>query len=107
MKKLIVFVNVVEQLINKQLPGSGKLYIETKSNNYINFRPKDFRLKLQSVSGEKDINKYLAVYKKLALIITEKETFTSVQRHKNKVLRVITVDKTKYEALKELVKEGG
>ncbi len=107
MRALYFFVNTVDQLINQRLPGGGRLFIETKDSGYVNFRPKDFRVKLQHVAGDKKINKYLGLYKELGLIITnEKNSFTNVQRHKNKVLRVITVDRRKFEALKAMVQEG-
>lgn len=107
MKTILTFVNTVDQLINQKLSGDGKLYIETKRNEYISFRPKDFRLKLQHVACEKNINKYLSYYKLLGFIVSnEKDSFTHVQRYKRKVLRVITVDRVKYETLKELIKEG-
>lgn len=106
MRVVYLFVNTVDQLINQRLPNGGRLFIETKGKDYINFRPKDFRVKLQHLAGEKNINRYLGFYKELGFIITnEKDSFTNVQRLRNKVLRVITVDRRKFEALKTLAKE--
>lgn len=99
-----VYVETIDKLINQKLPGNGKLYIETKNSGYLSFRPKDFRLKLQMVAGDKDINRYLSLFKNLGLIVsTEKNTFTYVQRHKKKVLRVITIERVKFETLKDLL----
>jgi|GEM_PF-5832314 len=106
MKVLYFFVNTVDQLINQRLPSGGRLFIETKDSRYINFRPKDFRVKLQHVAEEKNINGCLGFYKELGLIITnEKNSFTNVQRYKNRVLRVITVDRKKFEVLKAMMQE--
>ncbi len=106
MKALYFFVNTVDQLINQRLPSGGRLFIETKDSGYINFRPKDFRVKLQHVAENKNINRYLGFYKALGLIITnEKNSYTNVQRFKNRVLRVITVDRRRFEALNAMVQE--
>lgn len=104
---LSVYLQTVEQLLNQKLPNGGRLYIETNRGKYISFKPKDFRLKLQSVTLDKSINQYLSYFKRLGLIIaTEKDSFTCVQRYKKKVVRVITIDRKKVEAVKELMESN-
>ncbi len=99
-----IFVKTVEELIDYNLPNNGKLYIETKNGEYVNFRPKDFKNKIISVTKEKDINKYLNYFKGLGLIVTTgKHSYSNIQRVKSKTRRVTTVEKNKFLLLKKLL----
>lgn len=98
------YITTVEGLINQPLPNGGKLYIETNKGQQINFRPKDFRLKLQSVVGEtKNINVYLGYFKRLGWIITSGDLFSCTQRYKKKVHRVIAINRNRFETITELM----
>lgn len=98
-----VFLETVEQLVTYKMPSGGRLYIESNQNEYLNFKPKNFRLALsKSIGGEIKVNDYLKLFKKLGFIHADKDRFTCIRKFRKKPIRVIAVKKSIYETYKEL-----
>lgn len=87
-----------------RLSNGDKIYIETKEGMYINFKPSSFKKKLKEIVGMEDIQKHMDFFRRLGwIIVADERKFTNVQRINDKIMKVITVDKVKYEVLKELL----
>lgn len=93
-----VFLDTVDQLISQP-----RLFALSNQGQYINFRADDFKRKLALVVPDYIKPKLLMEsFKTLQLIICEENRFTNVQNINGKPVRVLTVDKNKYDLLKSL-----
>lgn len=99
-----VFLQVVDELMSQP-----RLYALSNQERYINFRAEDFKRKLkevvvmnQSCLGTSKIKPLLNDFKLMQWIISDKERYTNVQKINGKSVRVLTVDRRKYELLKSL-----
>lgn len=101
-----IFITTVGDLIEYRLSNGSKIFIETKGGRFINFKPNSFRNKLQNVAGTKEIKEYMKNFKTLGWIITgNDDRFTNTQWINKKSIRVISIDRAKYELLKELLEK--
>lgn len=99
-----IFLQVVEELMSQP-----RLYALSNREQYINFRAEDFKRKLQEVVtmnqsrlGTSKTKPFLEDFKVLQWIISDKERYTNVQKINGKSVRVLTVDRRKYDLLKSL-----
>lgn len=96
-----IFLCVVDDLA-----AQPRLSALSNQGGYINFRSDDFKKKLKDVlqnyPGSKKSKAFLDSFKTLQLIVCDQDRFTNVQNINGKSVRVITVDKAKYDLLKSL-----
>lgn len=102
-----IFLSVVDELMSQP-----RLYALSNREQYINFRTDDFKRKLkevvtrnQSSLRTRKIKPFLEDFRVLEWIISGKERYTNVQKINGKSVRVLTVDRRKYELLKSLAWE--
>lgn len=96
-----VFVKVVDDLV-----AQPRLFAYSNQEQYINFRSEDFRKKLkeviQTTAEEIKMKSILRDFKILQLIICDENRFTNTQFINGKSVRVLTIDRRKYDLLKTL-----
>ncbi len=96
-----IFVKVVDDLV-----AQPRLFAYSNQEQYINFRAEDFKRKLketvQASTGKSKIKQYLDAYKIFQWIISDKDRYTVVQKINGQAMRVLTVDRRKYDLLKAL-----
>lgn len=99
-----IFLEVVAGLMQEP-----RLYAFSNSERFINFRSEDFKKKLKEVvlkkTGKRKIKPFLDSYKILQWFISDKDRYTTVQKINGKSVRVLTVDKQKYDILESLTWE--
>ncbi len=98
-KLIEIFINTVESLEQKGNKINKRLYVLSNDDRYMNFKPQDFKKKLTELTGGSNPKKFLEGFRALELIIANQERFTNTQKINNKTLRVISVDKLKYDFL--------
>lgn len=96
-----IFVKVVDDLV-----AQPRLFAYSNHEQCINFRSEDFRKKLteviQTMSEGTKMKSILRDFKILQLIVCDENRFTNTQFINGKSVRVITVDRHKYDLLKAL-----
>lgn len=96
-----VFVKVVDDLV-----AQPRLFAYSNQEQYINFRSEDFRKKLkeviQTTSEGIKMKSILRDFKILQLIVCDENRFTNTQFINGKSVRVLTIDRRKYDLLKTL-----
>lgn len=96
-----IFVKAVDDLVVQP-----RLYAYSNHEQYINFRSEDFRKKLkeviQAMSEGIKMKSILRDFKILELIVCDENRFTNTQFINGKSVRVITVDRRKYDLLKAM-----
>lgn len=102
---VMAYIRTVDGLMSTRLSGNRVIYIETKEGRYINFVPNTFKRRLKAVVGEGvDVKNVMRHFRSLGwIVVNPAEKFTNIQWIKQKSVRVITVDREKYDTLKELV----
>ena len=103
-----LLIKIVRSVVD-ELMAQPRLYALSNREQYINFRADDFKQKLKEVVirnqnylGTSKIKPFLDDFKILQWIISNRERYTNVQKINGKAVRVLTVDRRKYELLKSL-----
>lgn len=80
---------------------NSKVYFESNRGSLINVKPSNFRILLKKLYPDEDYTKAASVFRELGYIISEddKKRFTNVQRHNNKIVRVISLNNRLFESV--------
>lgn len=102
MNILILYMDVVDTLLHRDMVSDNTLCVWTKDNAYANFTVSAFKVVLRQHGRGDNYRYYMRIFRTFGWIICKKEKFSNVQWINGKSIRVVSVDYKKYKLLKIL-----